>query len=371
MRQPKLFVGIYIFTCAGVLASAIVVNVLGNANGLFPSPLFPPLAERAWKTRRLDEAVQEGRPPKIIVLGSSRVMQIEPQYLQAITGKTAFNYGVSTATPTDYLTQLRYLLKIGCKPDMVLLGVDESAFHDERRPEELQSLGHPGLFMEVPFSENLDILAESFRGIDLRTTQRSLSRLFKNKRPVPRPVESAGNILLEDGYLIYCKHVRKMQNGTFDQAANVAADVRRADFVAVLRQSLLQPNPRKLDQFEQFLALARTEGIELRVMFLPLHPEYERRLFTEPMSRARVAMSQNLRRTCAKYGVAYRDFTELASYGGDPKEFYDAQHQTSTNTRRMVNAVVGVTVPEATAAHLPTDNYILAHLPRVTTLTTE
>jgi hypothetical protein len=371
MRQPRLFAGVYVFTCVGVLASALAVNVMGNASGLFPSPLFPPLSERAWKTRRLDDAVRADRPPKVIVLGSSRVMQIQPQYIRAITGKAAFNYGVSTATPTDYLTQLRYLLKIGCRPDLVLLGVDESSFHGKRRPEELQTLGHLGLFMEMPSSENLDILAESLRGIDLGTTLRSLSKLVGKKRSNLRRVEAAGNILLEDGYLIYCKHVRKLEDGTFDQAANIAADVGREARVALMHQSLLQPTSEKMDHFEQFLAIARAEGIEVRVVFLPLHPDYERRLFTEELSRARSAMSQNIQRTCVKYGAVYRDFTKLASYGGDPKEFYDSQHQTAINTRRMVNAIVGVTAGNALAAHLPTDSDILKHLPRVTTLTKE
>lgn len=370
MRQTRLFAVVYVFACAGALASALIVNLLGNDSRLFPSPFFPASSERAWKTRRLDDAVRESRPPKIIILGSSRVMQIQPKYVQAITGKTTFNYGVSTATPTDYLTQLRYLLSIGCRPEIVLLGVDEFAFRYEYRPSEMETLGHLGLFMKMPFPENLETLVGCLRRIDLGTTRQSLSRLVRKKQPVARGIEDVGNILLEDGYLIYCNHVRKMEDGTFDQAANIASNVGREDGIAMLLESLLRPNPRKLDRFEEFLSLSRAEGIEVRVMFLPLHPDYEKQRLTEQLLQARSAMSQDLQRICTEYGVVYRDFTQLASYDGDPKEFYDAVHQTPVNTRRMVNVLFGITARDV-VADLPTDSDILKHLPPVTTLTTE
>jgi hypothetical protein len=370
VTQQRRFAGIYVATCAGALALALIVNLLGNVNNGFPSPFFPAFSERAWKTRRLDDAVRESRPPKILILGSSRVMQIEPKYVQAITGKTTFNYGVSTATPADFLAQLRYLLSIGCRPETLLVGVEERSFHHPSRSWEMETLGHLRLFMKMPFPENLDILIGSLRGISLRSTARSLERLVGMNRSARR-IEDVDQLLLEDGYLIYCNHVRETANGTFNQAVNIAESVGREDGAAELRESVLRPDPRQLALFEEFLTLSRAEGIEVRVMFLPMHPDFERQRFTGQLSRARSAMGRNLQRICTEYDATYLDFTDLASYGGDPREFYDTIHQTPINTRRMMNVLFGIRARDDVATHLPTDSDILKHLPPVTTLTPE
>ena len=371
MKPTMWFAGIYILSCVGSLAVAFGINVLGNTTGLFPSSLFPARSERAWKTRRLDEAVRDCRPPQVIILGSSRVMQIQPKYVQAITGKTTFNYGVSTATPTDYLTQLRYLLHIGCRPEIVVLGLDEFAFHYRYKPWEIETLGHFGLFREMPFPENLDVLVRTLGRIDLGTTRLSLSRIVRRKRSVTRSIEDVGDILLDDGYLIYANDVRKMEAGTFNQAANISADIANNEGIfCILQESLLCPNPRKLDRFDEFLSLSKANGIEVRVMFMPLHPDFERQRFTEQLSQARSALNQDLQRICRKYGALYRDFTKLASYDGDPKEFYDAERQTHRNTRKMLNVLFGIKAGDI-MVDLPTDSDILKHLPPVTTLTTD
>ena len=116
-RRPATFLAIFGLAFLAVLGLALLVNFLGNGSGMMPSPLAPSRLERAWKTRRIDALVQEGRMPQAIILGSSRVMQIRPDYVQAITGRRAFNYGVSMGCTVDFLTQLRYLLRVVQSPN--------------------------------------------------------------------------------------------------------------------------------------------------------------------------------------------------------------------------------------------------------------
>jgi hypothetical protein len=63
------------------------------------------------------------------------------------------------------------------------------------------------------------------------------------------------------------------------------------------------------------------------------------------------------------------DFTDLATYDGDPMQFYDAVHQTPINTRRMINVLFRLKASDAVVI-LPTDGEILKHLPPGTTLAT-
>jgi hypothetical protein len=178
------------------------------------------------------------------------------------------------------------------------------------------------------------------------------------------------HLLLDDGYLIYCSHLREIEHGTFNQADLIKASVRNDSSNSQWGESLRRPNPKELGKFEEFLVFCRNQGIEVRVMFLPCHPDYERQLFTAELTQARSALSQSLRRMCGQYGAMYRDFTKLATYDGDPDQFYDSVHQTPVNTRKMINVLFGIGAADV-VADLPTDREILKHLPSVTSLTTE
>ncbi len=382
-KETKWFAGIYVLSCVGSLAVALGINALGNETGLFPSTLFPATTERAWKTRRLDETVRDGRPPKVIILGSSRVMQIQPKYVRGATGKTAFNYGVSGATPTDFLVQLRYLLKSGCRPDVVILGIDENAFAETGLSGD-ELLGHLGLFLEVPFPKNIKILASVIRRCDIGTTWASLGRLLRRVplvdrtlRGLGRPgrpgnsspkVEDADIMFLEDGYLIYCNHMRAKAEGTFDLQDGIERRVQA--YGEEIRAAILRPDPQSRKEFERLLSLARVNGIEVRVMVTPFHPEFERKVFDAEAREARYELRQYIRNTSASFGASFADLSDLASYDGDPNQFFDAYHQTPVNTQRMVNVLFSLPA-RTVVANVPTDLEIMANPPRITSLTKE
>ena len=92
-----------------IYLAALAINVLGNGQGMFPSPLNPSMWERPWKARRIESLGVEARP-EIVVLGSSRMMQVDPKQIEAITGKRAFNFAVPRARPLDFLTQVRFMV---------------------------------------------------------------------------------------------------------------------------------------------------------------------------------------------------------------------------------------------------------------------
>jgi len=381
MKQSKWFVVIYTLSCAGLLAVAFGINVLGNGTGLFPSSFFPATTERAWKTRRLDESVRDCRPPKVIILGSSRVMQLQPKYVQAVTGRTTFNYGVSGATPTDWLAQLRYLLKIGCTPESIILGIDENAFGTKAFSGD-ELFGHIGLFLEVPFPKNVETVCSVIRRCDIGTTRASLTRLLRRIPLVDRTLQALGRpgrptnaspnieeadaFFLEDGYFIYCHHMRAKVKGTFDLQDGIDKRVRA--YGEVIRAAILKPDSRSQKEFEAFLSVARANGIEVRVFVTPFHPDFERQVFDEKMREARHQLRQDLRNTSASFGASFVDLSDVSSYEGDPNQFYDAYHQTTVNTQRMINVLFGLPT-RTVAADLPTDLEIMANPPRITSLT--
>jgi hypothetical protein len=377
MQRTRWFAGVYILSFAGSLLLALGINVLGNTTGRFPSSLFPATSERAWKTRRLDEAVREGHPPEVVIFGSSRAMQIQPRYVQAITGMTVFNYAVSNGTPTEGLIQLRYLLKIGCRPKVIILGVDENLFVNDQlvdlRLVRDDLLGHTGLFAEVPFFEKLRILSSSFRRCDLSTTKKSLGRLARlvpwvddvlgllgRRTTVSNQHKLPGQMFLEDGYVVHCCSEDNNAKAARDLAVAIQKCIKK--FCVPVRMAIQNPDAKSQRDFEEMLSLARANGIQVRAIVTPYHPDFERDVFDEKTWTGRRRLKDYLGTTCERLGALLTDLTDVRSFEGDPWEFLDSHHQRPRNLQRMINVAFGLPA-NSVATLVPSDREIAANPP--------
>jgi hypothetical protein len=363
-----LFSVAFLFTLVG-----FTINFLGNATDFFPSPLHPSTSDRSWKTRRLDEAVAAGRAPQVLIMGSSRVMQVQPDYVAALTGKRVFNYGLSAASPLDFLTELRYVLRIGAKPELVIVGIDEVSCSNLLSRYFYQAASHWGLFRSLPMPERIETTSGVLRSIDLHMTWSSFKTVMGGVGPRNRKINRVSAILLDDGYLIYRDKELAREEGTYDLSKQILETVERWNVGMAARgpdaEQALRLRERKLQLFDQFLNLANENGVKVYVMLLPLHPDYAEAISTPAMRELRGAIRQRLERSCNDRGVLFRDFTSLASYDGDPQLFWDGAHQQPENLRRMINTLFGHP-PRWVAAPVPSDQELLNHLPPVTTLNT-
>ncbi|MCR4415987.1 MAG: hypothetical protein NUV77_26525 [Thermoguttaceae bacterium] len=372
--RSRAFAIAYVLTCLSGLLAALAINLLGNGTGNSPFSHIPSVSERPWKARRLEELVNTNRAPEVLVLGSSKVMQVQPAYVEAITGMRTFNYGVGLGGPLDYLTILRYALQLGVKPRLLILGVDEFAFRAGINRYQVRHFGHWGLFRQLPFPERLEIACGAWKQMSVWTTLRGLRNLLIRRPKRSRTIRDVDSILLENGYLIYAKWALAKAEGKF----SMLEEIRKAmdDQVPGASDdtdgytSEAYPDAQQLLRFRQLLDLAAEHRIEVRVMLLPRNPVVERQISTPHRLRLRARLNEALRMACERHGFAYRDFTDIASFGGDPMEFWDHGHQTPANTRRMINTLFGID-PAKTVVVVPTDIEILADLPEVNTLSTE
>ena len=193
--------------------------------------------------------------------------------------------------------------------------------------------------------------------------------------PPQRPnksIKRAGSLLLADGYIIYRDRVLAAESGKYDREQAIRKSARKwakAMTGDEAEASSLEPQPRRVELFRQFLELARAHHIEVKAMYLPLHPEFERIGITPKMQEARDRLNGMLKELCQRYGATYRDFRRLDSFAADPKEFWDGAHLTPENMRRMVNALFDKP-PEQVLVKVDSDREILDRLPKVTTLNT-
>jgi hypothetical protein len=364
-KKRRPFALAYLGTLGVALILIFLVNCLGNENGLFPSPLRPATTDRAWKTRRLEQMVQTEGPPKVLILGSSRMIQLSPSYVEAITGKKTYNYAVTGGNMIDCLTQYRYALRIGAKPDLIILNADEDMLASGLTRANLRLMGHAGLFREVPRSERLSAFIGALKGINLVGTLRSARALCERTSTAEgRQLHRKDFLFLEDGYRINPERAIAREFGTFVLDREIMMDLSQqrsgdeTDYESGLGAGLV---PQMQAFLHELLASAKVHGIDVYVVTTPEHPSIRETKLGILRKHLRRQLQEYLQRECGQFAFRYCDFADLASFSGNPDEFWDSIHQTPVNIQRMTNALFGLD-PKTEVVSLPSDFELLRRL---------
>jgi hypothetical protein len=359
------FAATYVATCLILLVSALTVNFFGNANDLFPSPLRPAVSDRAWKTRRLEHMVRTESPPKVMILGSSRIIQVCPSYIEAITRKKTFNYAVTGGNMIDCLAHYRYALKIGAKPDLIILNVDEGMLAQGPSRGNLRMVGHLGLFSEAPAREKWRILLSVVKGLDLDVTMRSIRALLRTTSlPDERVLQQTNFIFLEDGYRINPRRAMLRHSSTFALDEEIKRDLSEHGAehgIDFQDDKVPMINHQMKIYLHELMKSSKEEGIDVHVITTPEHPSVRQTKRGNTRRQLLKPLTEHLQAECSQFGFLYRDFSDLASFSGDPDEFWDSVHQTPVNIQRMMNALFGID-PKTEVVSLPSDIELLRRL---------
>lgn len=336
----------YVLSCAAVLVAVFCVNFAGNSDDLYPNPYRPANSDRAWKSRRLEELVHSGNSPYILILGSSRMQQMCPRYIEALTNKSTFNYAVTGGSTLDCVSQLRFALRIGVRPQLIILNVDESMLTSDVAIGQLRLAGHKGLFAEVPLAERSRIIVGVLQGIGFPSTWRNLlALLVRHEQSVDeRVLRQRGSVFLEDGYLIHHGTAARC-TGKYDLSTIIDAEVKereRRDRDLAHRQERPSFLPSSLQHLRELLALAALSGSDVRVIITPEHPSVSGTMLGLDRKYLLEDLQSVLASECRLHKFKCFNFSDLSAFGGDPDEFWDGTHQTPVNMRRMTDAVFGI-----------------------------
>jgi hypothetical protein len=362
-EDSPLFLAQYMVACAGVLAVVFAINFAGNAEDLFPSPWRPATSDRAWKTRRLEECVRAGSAPKALILGSSRLMQMRPAYIEAITGKKTYNYAVTGANLLDCLVQYRYALRLGTKPDLIIMNVDERMLLGDVSKANVRLAGHPGLLREVPAWDRARIVYRLIRSIDVASTISSIRALLHAPRPEGEVLSLDTVVFTGDGYRINRRRALAKEKRVYDLRAEMQNDAIDAELRSGegSDSGTCAFNPRMIEYFRQLLQSVKAEGIEVYVIITPEHPTLSDTKMGEARRKLLGELKKLVSEECRSLALNYRDFSDLASFGGAPDEFWDSCHQTPANMQRMTNVLFGIN-PMHSMARLPSEVDLLRGL---------
>lgn len=339
-RQAKQFCYRFLLILVAVLTATAAMNVVVNPFAQYPFRCLSPVVQmsRVDKLRLLSELPS---PPSGIILGSSRVLKLEPAYLQDKTGLSFFNAGVNYAVPTDHLAWYRhYLATYGNAPRMVVLGLDISSFSPSVATD-ARLISNPTLSRHV--RSDMTVHDRCARWTELlswqqtRESLRSLKHHFLRQADVtspPLPVEKYQH----DGQIVYLQREREIAAGTYDFAGPL--EFNKHEYETRYRQ-FDQLSETRLNEFRQLARECTAHGTQLISFITPMHPSLLQHLSARSRLTARRSeLVRCLQAYADELGFTLVDLTELESFGADPRMFVDGIHPLEPNTRKLIDKIL-------------------------------
>lgn len=277
-----------------------------------PDAAGRPLHDRTLKADLFDDLPS---PPELVVLGGSRAMRFEPSYIRRLTGLSAFNFAVRTSRPEDSFAIVSYMISRAPQVKLrVIYPLQTTAFDDGPL--------HPVLLEDERFA---------------RWFPPELVRREKARAAHPEP-EGIPQVNRYDarGGLLYNGYDEKLERG-------VARRWVLHTYIERLLPKMVRPSPeqtRSKRYFEKVLALCNEHGVVPAVILMPYHPEVLKAFRAVGWQDKHDALVGYLRGLQPRYDLAILDYTDIASFGGDARFFYDGSHLMKENSRRLLRQAV-------------------------------
>lgn len=302
-----------------LLIAVVLLNLLVNPAGYYPTGLFPVLTANDVAQKRDLLLRQAATRPAVLLLGSSKTMRLSPRLMPPALARAGFNAATSAAVPTDMLEMARYAYdKAGIAPRIVLVGVDVEMFHNGIRP-----VGHlPSLSQRAEALFSVEQTSQSLRSLGYR---------LKGGYPAVR------RVLAADGTL---------QEPVLEQDERRGVDVFARDLPAMVANyhaiwstytGLSASESRALSDL---VALCRAHGSTVVLFLSPTHPRLEAALRPWNYDSRKQMVRAELEKIAAQNGARFLDLSDVQSFGGNLNDFYDGVHVKDGNAERMLQRLL-------------------------------
>jgi hypothetical protein len=331
-------------TSAGLLLIALV-NWLVNPYGQYAPRFFRPIVQESRSEKvQLFNALES--QPAGLILGSSRAMKFEPEYLHQKSSIRFFNFAVNHGRPEDFLAILRmYQQRYGQSPKRVLIGVDVAAL-DDVIPSDARIAAEPTLHRHVkdvlPWGDEFDRVSQ------LLSFQQSASSIQSIKLSTGLAKTRTQEVQFDsDGVIQYLARQKQIDEGTFDLAAGLQYNAR--EFTAVFSR-LKRLSKTRLGILRETLRHCKDNGCHVDLFVTVNHPELRKILAekTQFLSLEATAI-ESIREICTEMNANFFNFGSIETFDGDSNDFVDGIHPRESNTRKMIDRMLSEDV-EVTCA---------------------
>ena len=342
-ERPKRFCFVFGISLLLMLSAVAALNYVVNPMAQFGTDYFVPMAQTS-RLQKLTLMADLPDQPQALVLGSSRVMKLEPDYLQQLTGLSFFNAGVNYAKPEDHLAWIRYYQqRYSDFPKIVIIGIDPSSFSDMIKPD-ARLIATRELSKQIPeavsWVDRARVYEELFSWDHTKKSLKSLKVQLTSK-DLPTPDEH----YRADGLLVYDVREKQIADGTYDLQFGI--DYNKQEYFPWYLNFNKESSMRR-EIFRKIATLCREHDAKLIVYITPMHPKLRSYLeLKTPYRERRDEVATFLKTQAAEFGFQFFDFEKIASYDGDPNQFVDGTHPLESNTRKILNIMFDVPVDPA------------------------
>ncbi len=320
------FLWTFLASLAAIVFVFLSVVTIVDPNGVFEGIWFPIIrvSARADKVRLFPEFRAKG-PVTGLVLGSSRSMILPSEELDPPTGKRFFNGAVYNGFPEDDLAMYRSLVRDGATPRLVIVGVDDDHL-DDNRPYDQE------MEWNYRFRAQVD---DSIRGPvglalhRLRYYKTSLSFIMVSNLATSVSVklhhEAPASYWKPDGERVVLRATPEDDGGGYVK----------------LLDDMTQLSTRRRDLLETLIREAQAGGAKVILFVTPYRPVRLAQIRANSIAWQHHLMAVDyLMSLRARYGIRVLDYTDEASFGGDPNDWFDGVHITRANGVRLARQII-------------------------------
>ena len=313
-RRRLVVVSLLFVAVASVIAGAAVAR--HSHKPAAPKPPFV-RTDRGIKAQMLKKLKE---PPQLLIFGGSRATRFEPSYLQKLTGLRGFNLAFQNGRPEDAWAFVHYV----------------RALHPDAKPR-IVWFTHVEAFREQGLSPGLVQDPALARWFPRALVAEERAKLPETKAEAPKGRDLALTRFGPDGAVLRNRYDLAVEHG---RTLKRAVDWTIGQALERYRTTTPALFPRSQLYFEKTVRLLNDLSVKPVIVFMPLHPRLLAAVRPAGWTERRTEVMAYLHGLQRTLDFTVLDFTELSSFGGDPKGFYDGFHIRQANARRLLDAVV-------------------------------
>ncbi len=278
--------------------------------------------------------------PDTLIIGSSRAMTMNPDDVMTRVPSYCFNYAVPSATAEDYFAILSLLTgDIGIYVQRVILAVDYEAFNPAE-PLHSEIRYYPPYAKHLILSKGVTantaeklILLMSFQQTD--ESAKTLRKVLIKKKDNPK-------IRIErNGLAIQVEREKEIEEGNFNLDKILAKRVRKYPERSLKLSKYDSLDKKRLEYLELFLNFCNDNDIIVNAYITPYHPSLWSVLNEHPNRDKLDEFTVELTSRFRAHGIELKDYSHIASFGGDESKFYDEIHPMPDTQAKILDSLFG------------------------------
>jgi hypothetical protein len=336
-RQPwihPLFWRGLIITSLVFLFATIGLNYFVDPYGIYKSGLFP-TSEINYYQNKIQSYKAFDPPPQCLILGSSRVLAMDPQIVERETGRRSFNFAVPGAKAETFYAILRFAIDYNNPPiDTIIVGVDPESFHPTLpiQPESLFIDGISKYYIYDPQAKKT--------WWDKFTLLLTLEQTSESISSIQRVVKNmAGKPKMEfrpDGMQIWIQLNKQIEEGKFNLQERLDERVIKYPERSLMLSEFTSMSETREKYWQDFISICKEKNIKIYAFLPSEHPQLHELLMSLGAGEIFGEVAEYLDNTVESAGGTFRDYTDITGFDGDPSLFYDEIHMRPENGAKLL-----------------------------------